>query len=68
MDGKSPQLVVSREQEVKVVCGTENVAVEPSGGFDQQPALFPPLVSQAASPGNGGLSAEEVALSGQNAL
>lgn len=61
---KSPQLVVSGEQEVRVVAPERGAVV----GFDQQPAHLPQLVSQAASPGNCGLSAEEVASSGQNVL
>lgn len=70
---KSPQLVVSTEQEVRVVCEAwaSHCSKHSSGavvGFDQQPAHLPQLVSQAASPGNWGLSAEEVALSGQNTL
>lgn len=71
--GKSPQLVVSREQEARVVCGAWVARCwERSSGavvdFDQQPAHLPQLVSQATSPGNWGLSAEEVASRGQNAL
>ncbi len=70
---KSSQLVVNRKQEVRVVCGAWAARCWEHGGgavvgLDQQPAHLPQLVSGAASPGNWGLSAEEVALSGQSAL